>query len=92
MWKEVPEGIQLAVKVTPKASRSELVGWENEELRIRLAAVPDKGQANEALIRFLSKALRISKSQIAITHGHHSRHKKLLISGVSSEVLRRHLM
>ena len=90
VWEEVPGGIRLAVKVIPKASRSEIAGWEGEELRVRLAAVPEKGQANDELVRFLSKLLKVSKSRIVVMHGEHSRHKKLLLQGVTSAILREH--
>ncbi len=69
----------LHVKVIPKASRSEIVGWEGEVLKVRLKAVPEKGEANEELIRFLSRELKIAKSLITIVRGHTSREKTLLI-------------
>jgi uncharacterized protein (TIGR00251 family) len=76
--------ITLAVKLIPKASRSEVVGWENDELKIRLRAVPEKGEANEELIAFLSKILNVSKSQITLLRGQKSRHKLLQITGISA--------
>jgi uncharacterized protein len=75
----------LRVKIIPKASKSEVVGWENGELRIRLAAIPDKGRANLELIAFLAKFLEIAKSQITLIRGKKSRHKHLMISGISDE-------
>ena len=71
MFQQINEGIVIKVKVIPKASRSEIAGWENEELKIRLAAVPDKGQANAELIRFLAEWLGIGKCKKAaiMTHG-----------------------
>jgi uncharacterized protein len=87
MLKETPEGIVLAVKVTPKASRSEIIGWESEALKIRIAAVPEKGDANAELIRFISKTLKISKAQLKIISGDTSRHKRLCIRGVPMETL-----
>lgn len=85
MWKETPEGIILSVKISPKASRSEVVGEEGEELKLRIAAVPEKGKANAEIIRLLSKKLKIGRSQITILTGETSRHKKLLLRGISSE-------
>lgn len=79
MLKETPNGIELAVKITPKASKNEIVGWESGELKIRIAAVPEKGEANEELIRFLAKQLGISKSQIILLSGDKNRHKRLII-------------
>lgn len=76
-------GLVLKIKVIPKASKSEVAGWEGEELRIRLKAVPEKGQANDELIKFLSKFLGISKSQITLLRGDTSRHKQMQLDGIS---------
>lgn len=72
----------MAVKVTPKACRSQVVGWENGELRIRIAAVPEKGEANKELVKFLAKTFGISKSQVMLISGETSRHKRFFLSGV----------
>jgi uncharacterized protein YggU (UPF0235/DUF167 family) len=53
-------------------------------LRARIAAAPVGGAANIALLRFLSKALDIPKSQLAISAGHTSRHKRILVTGLST--------
>ncbi|MBA2369808.1 MAG: DUF167 domain-containing protein [Candidatus Protochlamydia sp.] len=45
----------LKIKVISKAACTEIVGWVNGELKIRLAAVPAKGEANAELVRFLPK-------------------------------------
>jgi len=65
----------LTVKVTPKASKSEVMGWENDQLKIRIKAVPEKGEANEELIRVLADYFDLPKSQISIIRGHKSRTK-----------------
>lgn len=79
----------LKVKVIPKASCNQIAGWENEELKVRLKAVPEKGEANECLISFLSEVLNIPKSRIAIISGQTSRHKRLLFSGLSEHDLKK---
>ncbi len=73
----------LAVKVVPNASKSEILAWENNELKIRLHAVPDKNKANLELIRLLSITFKIPKSQIQIVSGSTSRHKKLMLPDFS---------
>ena len=78
----------LAVKVVPKSSKNEIVCWENDTLKIRLKAVPEKGQANEVLIAFLAKTLGIGKSNILLTHGQTSRQKRLRILGMTKEEIR----
>ncbi len=77
----------LLIKVLPKTSREEIAGWEGEELKIRLKAVPEKGAANKALITFLAKTLGLSKQCFTIVRGETSRHKRLEISGLTQEAL-----
>ncbi|MBP9842201.1 MAG: DUF167 domain-containing protein [Simkaniaceae bacterium] len=67
----------IKVKVTPKGSKNEILGWEGDLLRVKIAAPPDKGKANEALIRFLAKEWDIAPSRIQILSGHTSRIKTL---------------
>lgn len=81
--KETSKGLVLPVKIAPKAAHHQICGWEGEELKIRLRAVPEKGKANEALIAFLAEQLNLSLSQIQIISGETSRHKRLLITHLS---------
>jgi len=81
MWISTPEGVVLPVKLTPNAGRDEIVGWENDVLKVRVSVVPEKGKANDRLIKLLSKALRIPKSNISIMQGEKNRQKTLLIKG-----------
>ncbi|MBS0604524.1 MAG: YggU family protein [Verrucomicrobia bacterium] len=87
MIKDSKEGAILPVKVVPRASKNAIAGWENEELKVRLNAVPEKGEANEELIAFLAKTWKLPKSSISIHSGETSRHKKLLFKGVSVDRL-----
>lgn len=75
----------IALKIIPKAHKNEIVSWENNVLKIRLSAVPEKGEANAELIRFLAKRLEISPSGIELVHGAQSRHKRISISGITQE-------
>lgn len=83
--------MHLLIKVVPKAHKSEIVGWEGEELKIRLKAIPEKGEANQELIAFLSKAFGIPKSNIELVSGLTSRHKKVNIHGFTEESLKNKL-
>lgn len=76
---------RIQVKVTPKAKRSEIIGWKDDTLAIRLAAIPDKGQANAELIRFLAKRLGVGRSGIQLIRGQTSRIKQLEINGLTLE-------
>jgi uncharacterized protein len=72
--------LNLHVLATPNAARSEVTGWENHPhcgrvLRVRIAAPPVEGKANEALRNFLAKTLGLPKSQVTLAKGDHSRIK-----------------
>lgn len=75
----------LEVKITPNASKNEILRWEGNRLVIKIQGIPEKGTVNENLINFLAKALGIAKSQIKIVAGRTSRLKKLNIQGISRE-------
>jgi hypothetical protein len=87
MFKETPQGLLLFVKVIPNAGKTEIVKAENDVLKIRLKAQPEKGKANEELIRFLSKITHVPKSQISITHGLTSRNKIVCLKNISYQHL-----
>ena len=76
-------GVSFAIRVQPRASRSEIAGELEGTLKIRLAAPPVDGEANEELIRLLSKLFKVTRSQIAIRSGQTSRNKLIVIDGVS---------
>lgn len=69
----------IQVKVTPNASKTQIVGWEGDVLKVRVKGVPEKGRVNEELIEFLAEELEIAKSKIAIISGHTSRLKRIEI-------------
>lgn len=75
-------GCYLSVKVTPKSHKNQITGWENGELKVRLRAIPEKGNANEALLSFLAETLNLPKSSLEITQGLTSRHKRIYITGL----------
>ncbi len=75
----------LAVKVTPNASRNEIIGFTGGVLQVRIAASPVKGKANKELTDFLSKALGVRKSSISIIKGQTSRNKVIAIEGISRD-------
>ena len=66
---------RLTVRVIPNASKSEIVGRELGVLKVRLAAPPVEGKANEALIELLADHYDIPKSSITIVKGQTSKTK-----------------
>lgn len=91
-WTETRIGVTLAVRVTPKASRTEITGITvlpdgRYVLALRLAAPPVDGAANAALIAWLGKALGLRKSALTITSGETSRIKLLALEGEAAEII-----
>lgn len=87
---------RLAVKLTPGASADRIDGWDVDAegrpvLKIRVRARPVEGEANEALVRLVAKALGVSKSTVAIQRGGQSRTKILEIAGLSGDEVKSHL-
>lgn len=70
----VVPGAEIAVRVTPKASRNALVA-EAGEIRVYVTAVPENGKANAAVIRLLARALGVPKSRLVLLRGATSRDK-----------------
>lgn len=73
--------MKLALKVSPGAKRSELLGWEEDYpgvgrvLRLRIAASPVEGKANKAVLEFLAARLGLPKSALSLLHGSSGRLK-----------------
>lgn len=78
-------GISFAVRVQPRASRSEVVGELDGALKLRLAAPPVDGEANEELIRFLAKLFDAPRQRVSIATGKASKNKLVRIEGVAIE-------
>lgn len=73
----------LSVKVVPRASRDEVVGWRGGVLRVRVSAPPQDGRANAAVIEVLAAALGLRKRAVAIAAGHTSALKRVAIEGLT---------
>jgi uncharacterized protein (TIGR00251 family) len=79
-----PDGVTLAVKVTPRAPRNEIGEVLGPELRVKVTAPPVDAAANEALIRLLAEKLDCPRSAVQILRGQTSRHKLVKLRGVSA--------
>jgi uncharacterized protein len=73
------EGIILTLHVQPGAKRDEIVGLHGEALKIKLAAPPIEGRANEALMKFIAKLFDVPLRQVELKSGEQSRHKVILV-------------
>ncbi|WP_224248692.1 DUF167 domain-containing protein [Hyalangium gracile] len=85
--KAVPDGVELAVLVQPRASRTRVVGEHDGLLKVQLAAPPVDGEANAALVEFLGKLLGVPRRQVELLAGDASRRKRIVIHGVDATVV-----
>jgi uncharacterized protein (TIGR00251 family) len=88
---EIQQGdgaVVVAVRVQPRASKDEIAGEWNGALKVRLQAPAVEDRANEALVEFLARVLRIPKAAVRILGGERSRNKRVEIRGVTSEQVR----
>ena len=69
----------FSVKVVPRSSKTAIAGILGGMLKIKLAAAPEKGKANEAVIKALSGHLGVPPSRLTISSGHASRNKTIEI-------------
>ena len=75
--------VTFTVRVVPRASRSEIVGEHDGALKVRLAAPPVGGAANEELVRLLARTLSVSRGAIEILSGQTSKLKQVRVHGAS---------
>ena len=79
--------VVFTVKVVPRSSKTAIAGVLGGKLKIKLAAAPEKGKANESLVGFLADTIGVKKNAIKITSGLTSPVKSIEITGVSADFL-----
>jgi len=88
---EKDDSLTFAVRVVPRAKKNEIVGVEGEVLKVRIAAPPVRGKANEALVEFLAQALGVRNRQVEIVRGQRARNKSIRVRGLSEKEARKRL-
>lgn len=83
--RETAAGLSISVLVTPRASRTEVAGVAEDRLRIRVAAPPVAGEANQELVRFLARRLGLPRTAVAVSAGTAGRRKTVLARGIAAE-------
>jgi hypothetical protein len=86
------EGVELAVRVIPRAPRTRVDGECGGAILIRLAAPPVDGAANDALVSFLADTLKVPRRNISIVSGSKSRDKRVHIVGIDETAVRARLL
>lgn len=90
-WLVVARGLRIHLRVTPNAGADRIEGVELRDdgmavLRVRVAAVPDKGRANAAVVALLAKALGIAKSDLTVAAGETARLKTIEVRGDGTQL------
>lgn len=80
----IPGGIELAIHVVPRASKTEVSGEHDGAIKIRLQAPPVEGKANRALIEFLTEQLGVSRSAVTLCSGEAGRTKRVQVTGITA--------
>ncbi|HWN09927.1 MAG TPA: DUF167 domain-containing protein [Pyrinomonadaceae bacterium] len=88
-YSEKDDALTFKVRVVPRASRSEIVGEHDGALRVRLAAPPVEGAANEELVRTIAAAFSVSRSAVEILAGQTSKLKTIRVTRPGSTALAR---
>jgi hypothetical protein len=86
--RETNDGVLLAVKLQPRASKNEIGAPLGDELKIKVTAPPVDAAANQALVELLAEKLGCARGRVELIRGHTSRHKTILLHGFNpAEVL-----
>jgi uncharacterized protein (TIGR00251 family) len=85
-WRYSPQGISVALRVTPRGRRDDIDGVETladgrSVVKVRVRAIADGGEANRAVTELLAKALGVPKAKVRILSGTTSRLKQIAVDG-----------
>jgi hypothetical protein len=91
-WASLPGGVSLNVRLTPKGGQDAIDGAAlladgRAVLKVRVAAAPSAGEANDALCRLLAKALGVAPRAVTLAAGATSRVKRLAVAGDSPTLI-----
>jgi len=84
-------GIVLPVHAQPGARQNAVTGVHAGRLKVAVTQAPEKGKANQALVKLLAELLGLKRSQVVLMAGDTSQHKKFLIAGVNLETLHKRI-
>ena len=79
--------LTFAVRIVPRASRSEIAGEYDGALRVRIAAPPVDGAANRELVRYLAKTFKLPQNAVEILSGANSKSKVVRVRGADAATL-----
>ena len=82
---------KLALRVSPGARRGGVVGRQGAVWKVRVAAPPEHGRANDALVRLLAETLDVPRRDVEIVSGHGARDKIVALAGIGPDEIERRL-
>jgi uncharacterized protein (TIGR00251 family) len=77
------DGVVIRVRAQPGTRRNGVTGVREEELCVAVTAPPDRGRANDAIVKVLAETLKVPRSRVKILSGETNRHKRLMVEGVA---------
>ena len=80
---------RLRLRVSPGADRAEVVGRRGDAWKVRVRAAPERGRANDAVVRLLADRLQVARSGIEIVSGHVGRDKVVEVRGLDGDEVAR---
>jgi uncharacterized protein (TIGR00251 family) len=83
--------VRLRVRVSPGAKRSSVVGRHGDAWKLRVSAAPERGRANDAVIRLLADTLGLPPASVTLVSGHGGRDKIIELSGLEPEQIEQRL-
>ena len=87
-FRKTDQGWLISVHAQPGTKKSAVAGLHGESLKVRVAAPPVEGKANEALTAFVAKALGVPRRAVSIVKGASSREKLLLVANPGADPAR----
>jgi uncharacterized protein (TIGR00251 family) len=85
------ESTRLRLRVSPGADRAGVIGRHGEAWKVRVAAAPEGGRANEAVIRLLADTLSVPRAAVTLVSGHAGRDKIVELAGLGPAQIERRL-
>jgi uncharacterized protein (TIGR00251 family) len=84
---QTPDGVLLPVQAQPRSRKNMLAGWHAGRLKVCVTQAPEKGKANQAIIKLLVKTLDLRRSQVELVSGETSPQKLFCVEGLTAEEL-----
>jgi uncharacterized protein len=85
------ESTRLRLRVSPGAGRAAVVGRHGDAWKVRVTEAPERGRANEAVIRLLAETLALPRSAVTLISGHGGREKVVQLTGLGPGSIERRL-